>query len=143
MVDYQRNRFYDPLTGETYLWQVNHSDEDRFGRDRNITYGAPTGNTGPVRFQGDKTPIVLQLSGVIFHQAQYEAMVSWFERCERQSILFTDFTGAGAEVIITSFQPTRVWTARNPRDASIPLHFWRYQMTMEVIRGFEGPWDNY
>jgi len=130
---YGRNRFVNPGTGETYHWPVNHSEEERMGQERAISYGAPTANTGLIRHQGDRQPMILTLNGVIFHRDHYSEMIRWFARCERQSIHFYDFTGEGYEVIILAFQPQRVRTLRNPRDPAIPLHYWRYTMTMDVL----------
>lgn len=136
---YGRNRFTDNLNGATYDWPVNHSEEERMGKERAVSHGAPTGNLGLVRQQGESQPMVLQLSGVIFHQAQHDAMWAWFEKCESRTVDFTDFAGDTYEVLITGFMPQRKRTLGNPRDKTIPLHYWTYSLTMEVLDFKTGP----
>lgn len=136
-----RNRFTNPKNAATYDWQVNHSEEEEFGKRRSISHGALTGGTGLVRQQADDQPLVLQLKGVIFHKAQLEQMIDWFALCETQTIYFKDFSGDEYEVIITEFLPVREKTVKNPRDfANAPLWFWRYDIAMEVIAIRAGTW---
>lgn len=137
---YGRNTFYAPNSGETYVWPVNHSDESAFGKTRNITNGAPTGLTGLIPQQAADSPMVLELTGTIFHAAQHAAMIRWFAISEHQTIYFYDFAGGAYEVVITEFEPVRKRTLRNPRDPSIPLHYWTYTLRMQVVNFLAGPW---
>jgi hypothetical protein len=130
---YGRNRFIDNLTAETYDWPVNHSEEERMGKERTVAHGAPTGNLGLIRQQGESQPMVLQLTGTIFHASQHAAMWNWFERCQSRTIDFIDTAGDHYEVLITSFMPQRRRTLSNPRDPSIRLHYWSYTIAMEVL----------
>lgn len=137
-----RNRFTNPSNNDTYDWQVNHSEEDEFGKRRNIEHGALTNGTGLVRQQSNDSPMILHLKGVIFHQAQYEEMIAWWKLCETQTIYFLDFAGDEYEVIISEFLPVRERTIKNPRDfANAPYWFWRYDLTMEVITIRKGAWE--
>lgn len=136
---YGRNRFIDHRDGTSYSWPVNHSEEERMGKERQVDHGAPTGNLGLVRQQGESGPMVLQLSGTIFHAAQHAAMWTWFEKCQSRTIDFEDFAGDTYEVLITSFLPRRQRTLSNPRDKTIPLHYWSYTISMEVIAFKSGP----
>lgn len=137
-----RNRFTNPATSAFYDWQVNHSEEQEFGKRRNIEHGALTNGTGLVRQQSADSPMVLHLRGTIFHQAQYEEMIAWWKLSETQTIYFKDFSGDEYEVIVTEFNPVRERTIKNPRDfANAPYWFWRYDLTMEVIRIRSGSWE--
>jgi hypothetical protein len=136
-----RNRFTNPKTAAVYDWAVNHSEEQEFGKRRNIDHGALTNGTGLVRQQSDDTPLVLHLKGTIFHKAQFEQMIAWWKLCETQTIYFKDFSGDEYEVIITEFLPVRERTIKNPRDyANAPYWFWKYDIAMEVIAIRSGTW---
>lgn len=130
-----RNRFTNPLFNTFYDWHVNHSEEESFGRTRNIEHTAPTSGHGLIRQQGDDAPMTIRLSGTIFHKAQYDQFVSFYEWSRIATFYFFDFTGAGFEVVMTSFQPVRKRTVRNPRDfANAPYWTWTYSMEMEIVR---------
>lgn len=137
---YQRDTFRDPTTGEAYPWPVNHSEESQFGKSRSISSGANTANTGLTIQQGDDEPMVLELTGVIMHKAQHDQFVRWFAISQGHTIHYIDFAGDGYEVIITAFSPQRQRTLRNPRDRSIPLHYWTYTLRMQVVTFLSGTW---
>jgi hypothetical protein len=130
------NKFENPATSESYTWHLNHDEEDSLGKTRNITRTAPTGiaggNVGMVKQQADDGPLLLKLSGKILQRAQLQAFWDWYETCQTHTIYFTDFDGNKFEVQITSFLPKRVRVVHNPGDESMPLHYWTYQMEMEV-----------
>jgi hypothetical protein len=133
------NRF-TAADGTFYDWLVNHDEEDAFGRERNIevtaTVAGATGNL--VRQQGDDSPPRLRLSGKILHQSQVIQMDYWMLRTRYETIHFRDFAGDEYEVIITSFQPKRIRTIKNPRDPAAPLWYWSYTLEMQVIRAIAG-----
>lgn len=136
-----RNRFTNPSNGSFYDWQVNHSTESAFGKSRQITESANTANTGLIKQQGDSAPLRMKLQGTIFHKAQHEEFVKYWQLCESQTIIFKDFTGDEYEVLIVSYDPVRKRTVRNPRDfANAPLWYWTYEMELEVIRVISGTW---
>ena len=138
-----RNTFIDPAGARPdYDWAINHSEEGEFGKARNIEHGANTANTGFVRQQSDAGPLTISVTGTILAKAQVQEMIAWFNLCETQTIYFTDFAGDQYEVTITSFKPTRHRTIRNPRDfANAPYWFWRYEMTMDVVRVIDSVWE--
>lgn len=138
-----RNYFIDPAgVRTTYPWQINHSDEDEFGKSRNIQHGAKTASTGLVKQQSDDSPMVMRVRGVILHKAQIQEMIAWWKLCETQTIHFTDFTGDTYEVIITAFKPTREKTIKNPRDyANAPYWIWKYELEMEVVTFISSIWS--
>lgn len=130
-----QNRFENPANGQVYDWQVNHSEEEEFGRSRAITRAATTSGVGMVRQQGEDGPLVLKLRGKILHRAQYQEMWRWFQLSRTQTIWFLDFDANRYEVQITAFTPKRVRKlANHGRDAAnTPWHYWEYGMEMEVI----------
>lgn len=138
---YGRNKFIDPAgLRPTYSWAVNHAEEDQLGRERQITNTPTTGGVARVIQQGDEAPLVLGLSGSILHADQFRELREWFDLSRTQTIHFEDFAGDKYEVVITSFQPTRQRTALNPRDPSIPLHWWKYELRMQVVNVLAGSW---
>jgi len=136
-----RNRFTNPSNGSFYDWAVNHSTENAFGKTRQISESANTANTGLIKQQGDSEPLRIKVAGTIFHLAQHEQFIDWWQLSENQTILFRDFTGDEYEVIVTSYTPVRKRTVKNPRDfKNAPLWYWTYEMEMEVIRVVKGAW---
>lgn len=136
-----RPRFTNPANNDTYDWAIGHDEEDEFGKSRSIEYGATTSNNGFVKQQSDDSPMVLRLRGTILQQAQIEEFIAWWKLCETQTIYFRDFTGDEYEVLISSFKPTRQRTIKNPRGGTDnPLHYWEYEIAMEVIRFRSGMW---
>lgn len=134
------NVFRDPAgVRPDYAWPINHSEEEEGGRVRNIETTALTAGVGLVMQQGADSLPTLRYTGTILTEAQKAAMDSWFELCRGQTIIFRDFTGDEAEVIVTAFKPRRVRTMRNARDlANAPLHYWTYSIEMTVIRVISG-----
>lgn len=137
-----RNRFTNPDTNYTYDWLINFSEEDEFGKSRNIEHGASTSDLGFVRQQSDDGPLIIRVRGTILTLAQFTEFKEWFALCRTQTINFRDFADDEYEVIITKFMPTRQRTIHNPRDfANIPYHYWKYELEMEVIRVISGTWE--
>lgn len=130
-----RDMFIDPKTGNQYVWLVGHDEEASVGKTRAITHSANTQNTGLIRQQGDVAPLVLKYSGKILHLSQYEEFWKWFQLCETQTIYFKDYFGEEFEVLITSFEPIRKPTVKNPKDfTNMPLHYYVYTLTMEIVK---------
>ncbi|MBW7998501.1 MAG: hypothetical protein FVQ81_18395 [Candidatus Glassbacteria bacterium] len=138
-----RNEFENPSNAKKYSWQVNHSTEDDVGKARTVESSANTANTGLNPQQADDQPLLLKYAGTIFHKAQLEEMIGWFNLCATQTIYFHDFAGESYEVLITSFKPVRHRTIHNPKDfANAPLWFWKYTIEMRVVRVIDGVWDS-
>lgn len=128
-----RNVLRDPFTGHQYSWHVNHSDEEAIPRGRPLEAASVTTGGRIVLQQGDDVPMVLRLNGTILHAAQFVEM-KWFSDAGRdRSIVFTDYHGDSYRVFVASFEPTRVKTMQNPRDASIPYHYWKYKLELNVL----------
>lgn len=136
-----REKFIDPrAVRPTYNFQVNHDEEETFGRTRNVTKTANTANTGLVRQQGARDALTLHLSGKLLHAAQHDEMWAWYELCDEQTIYFEDFVGTTFEVTITSFNPVRKRVVRNQADiANAPMHYWAYTLELDVVRIVSGP----
>lgn len=135
------NRFLNPWTGDTYDWPVNHAEEESFGKSRNIDHTAPTSGQGLIRQQGDDSPMGIRLSGTVFHKAQHQAFINWFNLSRTQTIYWRNFDLEEFEVIFTGYLPQKKRTLRNPRDfANAPYHYWTYTMEFDVVRFISGVW---
>lgn len=131
---YVRNRFTDPANVVAqYVWAINHKEEDGAAFQRQLERTTTTDGVGFVRQQGSASPQIRRYKGTILAQAQYDAMKSYYDLCETQTIYFRDFQDGEFEVLITLFNPVRKYTIQNPRDPSIPFHYWTYDIEMEVI----------
>lgn len=131
---YVRNRFRDPAAVlATYSWTINHNEEDGADFRRNIERTATTDGVNFVRQQSNAGPRTFRFKGTLLTQEQYNAMKSYYDLCETQTIYFRDFQDDEYEVVITLFNPVRKRTSKNPRDASISLHYWTYDIELEVI----------
>jgi hypothetical protein len=133
-----RDRFQNPVNGLVYNWPVNHSDEEAVGKTRPISATAPTGTGLLVRQQGEDAPMQIKWSGTIFHRSQFQQMWAWFNLSRLQSVYLYDYDNQGYEVLITEFQPVRKRTLRNPRDPSVPYHYWTYTITFDVLTFIAG-----
>lgn len=131
---YVRDRFIDP-TGvlATYDWQVNHSDEEDSEFRRNLERTSTTSGVGFVRQQGEDSPILIRWTGTALHKNQMATMIDYYNACKTRTIHLRDFEGYKYEVIVTDLNYKRVRTLRNPRDPSIPLHYYTYSINFEVI----------
>lgn len=124
-----------------FEFPVNPSEEDDFGKRRNVDHGGLTGDTGFVRQQSDDSPLILRCTGVIFHESMHAALVQWFAKSKNQTLDLIDHVGDRYEVIMTEYIPARKRTVRNPRDPqNATYHYWRYSMTFEIITVKSGPW---
>ncbi len=115
-----------------YIWQVNHREEEGNQDSLNVERTAVTTGVGFVRQQGQPSPRILNYSGTILHQTQYDAMRAYFEACRTRTIFFRDVAGDEMEVLIVSLNITRRAVLRNPYDIESPW-IWKYQIQMEVI----------
>ena len=133
--------FTDPTNGETYTWAINHeSENDATGQERSISYGGTSGGR-TIAQQGNSKPLEFHLSGSVLSEAQHEAFIDWYNRCENRTIYWTDPAGDQYEVQITTYNPTRQRTIKNPKGgAKNQLWYWRYELSMRVIRVISGPW---
>lgn len=133
-----RNTFTNPATGTEYAWPINHDEEQEVPVGRNVEVMGRTGG-GYVLQQAPDGPLVLSLEGTILHQTQLDQFRSFVLLCRDQTIYFTDFAGDSFEVLITEFKPRRLRTHRNSRVPGAS-HYWRYTLTMTVVRVRAGSW---
>lgn len=131
---YVRAKFHDAasILGD-YEWQIMWDEEEGRERIRNLERTAVTSGVGFVRQQGEDSPELFRFSGTALHQNQIDKMNDYYDACETRTIFFTDFDDTTHEVLITKFNPKRVRTLKNPRDSSIPLHYWTYEIEMEKV----------
>lgn len=95
-------KFYDGTN--TYLLPVNPNAASMPSKKRNLTYQAtPTG--GQITYEGRKTPNVLNFSGDILQESQYNSFRLWF--LKRKQVRITDDLGQNFWVYLTSFSPSR------------------------------------
>ena len=131
---YFRTRFRDGAAVlATYEWQIMHDEEQGSDLRRNVERTAVTSGVGFVRQQGEDSPQLLRFNGTILHSAQLAAMRDYYDACRTRTIFFRDIDGTEYEVLITSFNPQRRRTIKNPRDSAINLHFWDYEIEMEIV----------
>ncbi len=98
--------FYDPATLDTYTFDINPAAGGSPEHSKTITYrntSAPDGKT--LLFQGRNSPQVMEFEGTILHQAQYDAMIEWFNKTHQ--IKVTDDLSREYWIVIESFSPKR------------------------------------
>jgi hypothetical protein len=97
--------FTDPFTAETYSMEVNPNEFSET-HQKKISFevaAAPGGKT--LVFEGNADPVKYSVSGTLLTEAQYNAMMTWYEK--RVQIQIQDDLGRTFTVYITSFSPTR------------------------------------
>lgn len=136
-----RWKFTNPVNADTYEFQVNPTEEEDFGRRRNVERGANTANTGFVLQQSDSGLAPLRVHGTILHKAQLDEMIAWEVLCDEQTIRLSDHEGAEYLGIISEFLTRRQRTVANPRDyANAPFWYWQYDLTFEIVAVISGAW---
>lgn len=135
------NLFIDPAgVHPSYAWPINHTKEEKGGKQRSVTNTAPTGNVGLVKEVNASSPLTMTWKGTIFTRAQVQEMWKWWQLCESQTIFLQDFAGEKYEVVIEEFDPVRVAVARNLHDqANAPTWIWEYTFTFSVMQMIAGP----
>lgn len=133
-----RDRFVNPANGQEYIWHQAHSEEEEFGKTRNIQARGTTGK-GRVLHEGSDEPMRLRWSGTYQYRAQHTALWTWFRLCDTQTIHLYDYDGQGYEVTITDFKPKRRRKLSfTGKDAGVPHHFWEYTIEFLVVRFLNG-----
>lgn len=135
-MSYVRAQFQDPAPGGlgVYTWTVMWTEEEGRDQRRALERTAITSGVGFVRQQGEDTPMTFKFTGTILNASQKAAFDSYYEVSRARTIFFLDFENVRHEVMFTAWNPQRKRTLHNPRDASIPLHYWTYSLELEVIR---------
>ncbi len=122
--------FQDPANSDVYHFPINpHKMNSPFAPKR-ILFQATTAIDGAkLAFEGQAAPVEWQFEGVLFSQAHYDALVTWFHK--RNRIWITDHYGRAWLTYLTVFSPT-------PRRSTNPSHYWAHDWTMTALI-FEGP----
>lgn len=118
-------RFQDDNVGfnDAYTWEVNPNDGGQPQRQKNITYDKTSASDGrTIVFEGLDNPLTTSASGVILSEAQYFAMIDWFNR--RHPILLEDDLHQQFIIYITRFEPHRKRAHNYP---------WKHEYTFEYI----------
>lgn len=141
------NRFIDPVTGETWDWPINHSDETgsaskgggQGGLGRNFTVSAPTSLGIRIRQQGANDPLSFSWKGTALTRAQHQEFLRWWNISKAHTIILRDFSGDEYEVMITSYIPTRKPVVQNRNDPdNAATWVYDYQIDLDVITVLSG-----
>ena len=145
------NQFIDPITGETFLWPINHNDETgsasksngQNGVARNITVGAPVSGGVHIRQEGAPDPIAFSWKGTALTRAQHQEFLRWYAKCDHYTIILQDFSGDRYEVLIIAYLPVRRRVAQNRNDmTNAPLWVYDYQVDIDVIALISGDYHD-
>lgn len=99
-------RFEDPVLLETYIFEVNPNDGGSPQYAKNLIYTNTSAPDGAViAFEGREKPKVLEWSGILLTEDQFNAYVEWY--LKKYQIIVTDDLGREFSVIIESFAPKR------------------------------------
>ncbi len=130
-----RNRFVDPATGESYIWEINDSEVEAHARSRTVTVLQPTAagwqSVAPIRQQGGDGHELRRFKGMVATATQHDVFLRFWQFCASRTIHFYVYTGEHLEVIIRSYQPGRRRVISGPRGARV--YVWNYTMEIEVV----------
>lgn len=108
----QKWTFNDPTNGDTYSFSVNPSEEDPVYA-KGLQFEALTAPGAlPLLFEGQDTPTTFVVKGTILSEAQYTALLYWFQK--RHPFQLTDDLGRVRWIYLTNFSPVRVRSALYP-----------------------------
>ena len=138
-------KFYDPggSPPDTYSFVVNPSEETERSVSRSYTETARSGNgTGPLLQQGGEGAKKLTLTGTILRPDQDAVFAIWYQRCRDRSIVYEDWAGHQAFVLIESYAAPRSRAGLNlaARGTYLEHAVIRWTMTLRVLRYINGPW---
>ena len=146
------NQFIDPVTNETWQWDINHNDETGTaskgsgsgGLERNMTVSAPVSNTGQlIRQQAADDPLQFSWKGTALTRVQHQTFLRWYAKCNSHSIILQDFAGDRFEVIIIAYIPVRRMVAQNRNDmANAATWVYDFQVDLDVIAAISGDYAN-
>lgn len=130
-------QFYDPATDTTYTWHVNHEAKKGPSRVRNTNFESRAiPGFGVIGTQGDDQPLLVQLSGTIIHQAQFEAFHEFFNLSN--TFRWTDEAGNEYEVTMTKYEPDQRRVHWNFADSNMRYHVWNWSMELWILRVISG-----
>ena len=108
-----RWRFDDPVTLESYTFEINPSEGGSPALKKNLSYvntAAPDGRA--LAFEGRMNTQTSSFKGTILTEEHYQAMETWFNK--RNQIYMTDDLGRTLSIYITDFEPQRVRSVQHP-----------------------------
>lgn len=115
--------FTDSVVPETYTFEVNPNEGGSPTRKKNITGQPTTAEDGTaVLYEGQDPRPTTTFSGTILTEAQYDAMIAWFNK--RYPITVDDDLGRTMTIYITGFDPKRAQRRSHP---------WRHTYTVDVV----------
>jgi hypothetical protein len=115
----------DPITDDTYSWEINPNDGGSLAYSKQVNYTLTTAPDGKVlMYEGRDEAKSTTVSGVILSEAQYYEMIEWFNK--RYQLQLEDDLGRIMMIYITSFEPKRIRSPRRP---------WRhdYSLTFTIV----------
>lgn len=99
-------QFYDPVTTESYTFEINPSQGGSPQLSKNFAYQSTAAPDGKViAFEGRIPVQTIEFSGTILSQSQYDAIIEWFNK--PYQIQVTDDLGRSFVIVIEQFSPTR------------------------------------
>lgn len=106
-------RFYDPVTLDEYIFEVNPNDGGSPQYAKNIVYSNTSAPDGLViAFEGREKPQTLEWSGILLTETQFNAYVEWYQK--KYQVRVTDDLGREFFLIIESFSPQRQRAVHHP-----------------------------
>lgn len=114
--------FFDPVTSETYTFDINPNTGGSPPYKKKMAYEnttAPDGKT--LMFEGQDEVQQLEWSGVILSEDQHNKYIEWWQK--RRQIQVTDDLGRQYWVYLTSYAPKR------ERARSYP---WKHQIEVSA-----------
>lgn len=108
-----RWEFTDPVTLESYEFEINPSEGGSPASKKNLSYintAAPEGRA--LAFEGRSAVKTGSFKGTILTEAHYNAIEYWFNK--RNQIYMTDDLGRTTTIYVTDFEPRRVRSVQHP-----------------------------
>lgn len=130
-----RNLLFDPASGISYAWPVNHKAVEKAERTRELAELVPTGagwvdGVRPTIQAGDATPYTLRITGRLWDEAQLTVIQDFVRATKGHTVVFQEPSGERYEVLIEAFEPKRVAVVRAPNGGR---YVWDYALEMTTI----------
>lgn len=128
--------FYDPATGERYVWEINHASESQVALPRSSSVGAAVPGIGLARQLGGEGALVFELEGTLLTPDQRDEFDHFWDLSGQRPIHFGDFAGNTTEVILTNknIRRERVLYNRHTGDGYI----FRFTLELAVLSQITG-----
>lgn len=113
MADVVRWIFFDLVNDDEYTFEINPDAGGTPGYVKHVTSTSTTAPNGKtLLFEGSREAQVLDWSGTILYETQFNAFVEWWTK--EHQIRLTDDLGRVFYIIITDFVPKRIRNAQRP-----------------------------